>query len=135
MKIVYQFSQDFQTNYFAISHWTLYCSSLVTPKYLLNNLKKGDKTFAFLKDIHYDPKTKKVNLQVGVHINNKGEFLPREYNTSLPNSAYDQKYINQQYYKLKGTNNAVFNLLVQTKKEFLKIGKIQNNNENCLNLI
>ncbi len=56
MKIVYQFSQDFQTNYFAISHWTLYCSSLVTPKYLLNNLKKGDKTFAFLKDIHYDLK-------------------------------------------------------------------------------
>jgi hypothetical protein len=92
----------------------LQVSGVPVSRYTISKIKDQYRT-------GYDPKTKKVNLQVGVHINNKGEFLPREYNTSLPNSAYDQKYINQQYYKLKGTNNAVFKLLEQTKKEFLDI--------------
>lgn len=89
-------------------------SGIPVSRYTISKIKDQYRT-------GYNPKTKKVELEVGVHINNKGEFLPREYNEGAANSAYDKKYMNEKYYRLKNSNNAEFKLLEKTKKELLAI--------------
>jgi len=61
----------------------------------------------------YDPTTDKINLKVGVEIDNKGNFLPRA-------DATDKKYINPEYEALD-KNSAEFKLLDAIKKEYLKV--------------
>lgn len=65
----------------------------------------------------YNPKTKKVELQVGVHIDNTGNFLPKEFAVGSANG----KYMNEKYYQLKASNNAQFKLLEKVKKDMLKM--------------
>jgi hypothetical protein len=89
-------------------------SGIPVSRYTISKIKDQYRT-------GYNPKTKKVELEVGVHINNKGEFLPREYNEGAANSAYDKKYMNEKYYRLKNSNNAEFKLLEKTKQELLAI--------------
>ena len=64
----------------------------------------------------YNNKTGKVNLEVGVHIDNRGRFLPKE---QAIGSQFD-KYMNKKYFDLKKSNNAEFKLLEAIKKQRLK---------------
>jgi len=65
----------------------------------------------------YNPKTQKVELEVGVHIDNKGNFLPKEFAVGSANG----KYMNEKYYQLKSSNNAQFKLLEKLKRDSLSI--------------
>ena len=51
----------------------------------------------------YNPNTKKVELKVGLHVDNKGNFLPKE----LDNSPYR----NEKYYEMKEQDPDLFELL------------------------
>ena len=64
----------------------------------------------------YDNKTGKVNLEVGVHIDNRKRFLPKE---QAIGSQFD-KYMNKRYFDLKKSNNVEFKLLEAIKKQRLK---------------
>lgn len=57
---------------------------------------------------------------VGKTVNNRGEFLPKEYIPGAANSAFDSKYKNEEYYKLKASNSAAFQLLEAIKDQYLK---------------
>jgi hypothetical protein len=89
-------------------------SGMPVSRYTISRIKDQYRT-------GYNPQTKKVELKVGIHIDNKGNFLPREFGPNIANSAYDNKYMNEQYARLKNANNAIFKLLEKTKKEFLDI--------------
>lgn len=65
----------------------------------------------------YDPKTKEIKPIVGVHIDNHGNFLPKEVPVGSPNS----KYMNEKYYQLKAGNSAQFKLLEKMKSTMLKL--------------
>lgn len=49
----------------------------------------------------YDPATGEVKLEVGIHIDNKGQPLPRLFKQGDKNSAIDDKYINKEYMRMK----------------------------------
>lgn len=61
----------------------------------------------------YDKTTKQVKLIVGVHVDNKNRWLPRE---SAPNNPYR----NEDYYKLKASNPQLFELLDAMKRKHLE---------------
>ena len=64
----------------------------------------------------YNEKTGEVELKVGVHVDNRNQFLPRMYTPGDKNSAVSDRFINKEYMKLKlQPNNPKFQLL-----EFLK---------------
>lgn len=65
-------------------------------KYFARVIKKEYRT-------GYNKETDKVELKVGEHIDNQGNFLPKD----LPNSPYR----NKEYYNLKNSNPALFKLL------------------------
>ena len=69
------------------------------------------------------PKGASWDNYVGTIIDNRGNFLPRDYNPSDPNSAFDDKYINKEYLELERSNNAEFRLLKAITKSFLDIQK------------
>ena len=65
----------------------------------------------------YNPQTGEVELIVGVHVNNRNEFLPRMYNQNDPNSAKNDDYINKEYMALKQNPNSSRFQLLETLKE------------------
>jgi len=67
------------------------------------------------------PKGESWNNYVGTYIDNKGNYLPREYKPGNSNSAYDNKYMNEKYTELEKANNAEFKLLKLISEEFVKI--------------
>jgi LysM repeat protein len=68
----------------------------------------------------YNPSTGEVELQVGVHIDNRGQYLPRMFDPNDKNSAVDDKYINKDYMRLKQQpNNPIFQLLEFMKESHL----------------
>ena len=76
----------------------------------------------------YDPKTGEVELIVGVHVNNKNQFLPRLFNYGDKNSAKDDKYINKAYMRLKEqSGNARFQLLEVMKEAHLSFQEGKSN--------
>lgn len=58
---------------------------------------------------------------VGTLIDNRGNFLPKEYTGDTVNGAYDDKYQNKPYYEMKAKNDAKFKLLEAYKKQYLGI--------------
>ena len=58
---------------------------------------------------------------VGETVDNRGHYLPKEYNPGQKNSAYDDKYMNKEYYDLKRLNSPTYKLLEELKKEYLRI--------------
>ena len=58
---------------------------------------------------------------VGKYIDNRGNFLPREYKPGDRNTAYDNKYINEKYIELERSNSAEFQLLKTISEEFIKL--------------
>jgi len=83
-------------------------------KYTTTRIKKEYRT-------GYDPTKGKVNLIVGLHVDNKGNYLPKDYEPGNPDSAFDDKYINKKYKALKASNSNEYKLLEATKKEYLAI--------------
>ena len=79
-------------------------------------------TYTRVKDQYRTiPRDADKSKYVGTIIDNKGKYLPREYTPGDPNSAYDTKYSNEQYYKLKAEDGAQFKLLEAYKKQYLKL--------------
>jgi LysM repeat protein len=79
-------------------------------------------TYTRVKDQYRTiPRDADKSKYVGTIIDNKGRYLPREYTPGDVNSAYDRKYENEQYYKLKAENGAQFRLLEAYKKQYLKL--------------
>ncbi len=60
----------------------------------------------------YDPTTGKVKPIVGVHKDNRGEFLPK--------NVADSPYINEEYFKLKETDPKLFKVLETITKQHLE---------------
>lgn len=77
----------------------------------------------------YNPATEEVELKVGLHIDNKGQFLPRLFtNTNDPNSAKDDKFINKDYMRLKEQPNSPrFQLLELMKQAHLSFQEDKSN--------
>lgn len=61
----------------------------------------------------YDKNTKQVKLIVGVHVDNKNKWLPRE---NAPNNPYR----NQAYYDMKNNDPKLFKLLEAMKRKHLE---------------
>jgi hypothetical protein len=130
-------TSSYEKRYFRTKVWSVSRPSnpkyykkteLVNPvtkeKFEVSGIPVSRYTISKIKDQYrtgYNPQTKKVELKVGIHIDNKGNFLPREFGPNIANSAYDNKYMNEQYARLKNSNNAIFKLLEKTKEEHLKI--------------
>ena len=76
----------------------------------------------------YNPSTGEVELQVGVHIDNRGQYLPRMFDPNDKNSAVDDKYINKDYMRLKQQpNNPIFQLLEFMKESHLSFQEGKSN--------
>jgi hypothetical protein len=67
------------------------------------------------------PKGESWEKYVGTYIDNKGNYLPREYKPGDVNSAYDNKYMNEKYAELEKADNAEFKLLKTMSEEFVKL--------------
>jgi LysM repeat protein len=77
----------------------------------------------------YNPATGEVVLEVGVHIDNRAQFLPRMYDPADPNSAKNADYINKDYQKLKAQpNSPVYQLLELIKEAQLSFQEDKSNN-------
>jgi len=86
---------------------------------IINGVPVAKYSYTRIKDEYrtgYNPATNKVELEVGVHIDNRGNFLPKEVALNAPNA----KYMNAQYYDLKAKGGPQFQLLEALKKERLK---------------
>lgn len=82
-------------------------------EYFKRNVKDKYKT-------GYDKTTKQVNPIVGVHIDNRGHYLPKSEKEGKKNPLWTDKYINHDYEKLKSSNSPVFRILEVMKKYHLK---------------
>jgi len=90
-----------------ITNEAIIIKGVPSPKYSYQKIKKQYLT-------GYDAATDKVNLEVGVQIDNKGNYLPRL-------NATDTKYINEKYTTLKKQNNAQYKLIEAYTKAFLSV--------------
>ena len=59
--------------------------------------------------------------EIGKTIDNRGNWLPREYSISNPNSAKDDRFMNKEFSALKKNNSAIYQLLETLKEEYLKM--------------
>ena len=64
---------------------------------------------------------------VGKFIDNKGNYLPRQYNPGTRYSAKDDRFINKEYLQLKAQNSARFQLLEAMKEYHLSVQEGQTN--------
>lgn len=99
----------------------------VTGETLIVNGKPGSRyTYRTVKDKYRTIPAGLTEQQkqkyVGTIIDNKGNYLPKEY-TGMPDGAYDAKYRNQDYYDKKRDNSAEFRLIERYTKRFLDIQK------------
>ena len=67
----------------------------------------------------YNEQTGEVELKVGEHIDNRGQYLPRPVIPGSPFSASDGKYINEDYTKLKSSKSPRFEFLELLKENHL----------------
>ena len=99
----------------------------ITGETLIVNGKPGSRyTYRTVKDKY---RTIPANLTdeqkqkyVGKIIDNKGNFLPKEY-TGLSDGAYDKKYKNEEYYNLRDKNNSQFRLIETFTEGFIDMQK------------
>lgn len=67
----------------------------------------------------YNPATGEIELKVGVHVDNKGNYLPRPYEPGNKNSAKDNALINEEYFKVKNAGGARAEFLDLLKESHL----------------
>lgn len=122
----------YESRFFRTKAWTV--SKPANPKYFkrteITDPVTGEKitidgvpiakySYTKIKDKYktgYNPTTGKVELKVGEHIDNRGNFLPKE---QAIGSTYG-KYMNEKYYDMKKANSPEFQLLEAIKKQRLK---------------
>lgn len=75
----------------------------------------------------YNPTTDQVELIVGEHIDNRGQYLPKRYD-GTPNGALTNKYINGDYLRIKQANNERFKFLEMMTKAHLEFQDGKSNN-------
>ena len=68
----------------------------------------------------YNPSTGKVELKVGVHIDNRGNFLPRVYD-GTSTGAKDKAFINEEYERLEKENGSRFQFIKAYSDNLLKV--------------
>jgi hypothetical protein len=76
----------------------------------------------------YNPETDEIELKVGYHVDNKGQYLPRPYIPGDKNSAKDSKYINEKYQAVKAAGGVRLEFLELLKDNHLAFqdGKANN---------
>lgn len=87
-------------------------------KIMIDGVPIGKYSYSTIKNEYktgYNPKTGKVELEVGKHIDNRGNFLPKEQ--ALGGAL--GKYMNEKYYEMKRANSSEFKLLEAIKKQRL----------------
>ena len=127
----------YETRFFRTKAWTV--SKPANPKYfkkttITDPITGKDITFdgvpiakysyTKIKDKYktgYNPKTGKVELVVGKHIDNRGNFLPKEHVPGDSSSAVDARYMNQRFLDMQKANTPEYQLLEKMKKQRLKV--------------
>jgi hypothetical protein len=87
-------------------------------KIMIDGVPIAKYSYTKIKDKYktgYNSKTGKVELIVGEHIDNRGNFLPKEQ----PIGSTYGKYMNERYYEMKKANSPEFKLLEAIKKQRL----------------
>ena len=59
--------------------------------------------------------------KVGVTVDNRGNYLPKEYLPGQKSSAFDNKYVNEEYFEMKRQQSPAYKLLEAIKQEYLRI--------------
>ena len=126
----------YETRYFRTKAWTV--SKPTNPKFYKTTMLKDPVTgiefpidgvpiakysYTRIKAQYktgYNARTGKIELEVGKHIDNRGNFLPREHVPGDKSSALDDRYMNKKYYEMKKANSPEFQLLEAIKKQRLK---------------
>jgi LysM repeat protein len=94
-----------------ITNETIALNGVPSGKYTFTKVKNEFMTIPFGQEKQYE----------GKFIDNKGNFLPRPFSLTDPNSAFDDKYVNKDYERLKKENGAQFKLLEEFKSQMLQI--------------
>lgn len=58
---------------------------------------------------------------VGETVDNRGQYLPKEYSAGKKGSAIDNKYMNEEFFEMKRQNSPAYKLLEAIKQEYLRI--------------
>lgn len=88
----------------------------------LDGIPSGKYTKSKIKDSFLTiPRGENWDKYIGKVIDNRGNFLPRDYNPGDANSAFDNKYINQKYADMEKANSAEFQLLKAVTESMLKV--------------
>lgn len=129
-------SGSFETRFFRTKAWSV--SKPSDPKYfkkttvtdpntgaeiVIDGVPIAKYSYTKIKDIYktgYNPKTGKVELKVGEHIDNRGNFLPKAYVAGSRTGAVDDKYMNKKYLDMQKANSTEYQLLEAIKKQRLK---------------
>lgn len=69
------------------------------------------------------PRGESWDNYVGTIVDNKGNYLPREYKAGDPNSAFDKKYQNEEYENMKNAGGPEFQLLNAINESMIQIQK------------
>ena len=75
----------------------------------------------------YNPATEEVELIVGEHIDNKGQYLPKRFDNT-DTGAVNNKYMNDEYLRLKQSNSVRFEFLETMKNAHLEFQNGKANN-------
>ena len=101
-------------------------TTLVDPvtkqKITLDGIPSGKYTKSKIKDSYLTiPRGENWDKYTGTIIDNRGNFLPREYKPGNANSAFDKKYVNDKYAEMEKTNSVEFQLLNAVTESMLKV--------------
>jgi LysM repeat protein len=88
----------------------------------LDGIPSGKYTKSKIKDSFMTiPRGENWDKYIGTVIDNRGNFLPRDYKPGDANSAFDKKYINEKYADMEKSNSAEFLLLKAVTESMLKV--------------
>lgn len=101
-------------------------TTLIDPvtkqKITLDGIPSGKYTKSKIKDSYLTiPRGENWDKYTGTIIDNRGNFLPREYKPGNANSAFDNKYVNEKYTEMEKTNSVEFQLLNAVTESMLKV--------------
>jgi hypothetical protein len=86
---------------------------------VLNGVPSGKYTYTRVKNEFLTIPFGQEKGYEGVYIDNKGNYLPRPYKPGDPESAFDDKYVNKEYEKIKAEGGARYELLKAMKEQAL----------------
>jgi hypothetical protein len=123
-------AKNYRLNVWTISKPTSEASyqktTLVDPitkeQITLDGIPSGKYTKSKIKDSFMTiPRGENWDKYIGTIIDNRGNFLPRDYKPGDANSAFDNKYVNEKYAEMEKSNSAEFLLLKAVTESMLKV--------------